>query len=102
MKKLIIFATCAALAGSALAQGDNFSAPTVQWRALPPVNAAQSEGSVQRGFRLGNPLQLLNPFAPVEYGSSQGFLTPREEEAGRRRDRSGPSPVALRLFSFAF
>jgi len=102
MKTLMIFAACAVLAGSALAQGD-ISAPTVQRRTLPPVSsAAQSEGSVQRGVRLGNVLQLLNPFAPVEYGSGQGFVTPREEEGARHRDRSGPSPVGLRLFSIAF
>lgn len=107
MKTLMIFAAGAVLAGSALAQGpaqaNNISAPVVRRQAVPPVNVpAQSEGSIQRAVRLGNPLELFNPMAPVEYGSGRDFTTPREEDGPRRRDRSGPSPVGLRLFTITF
>ena len=103
MKKLIIFAACAILAGSALGQG-NITAPTVRRNALPPVNsAAQSEGSLQRGVRLGSPLQMFNPFAPREYGDGRDFVAPRDQDPGLRpRDRSRAFPIGLRLVSIAF
>lgn len=103
MKKLFIFAITGVLAGSALAQG-NITAPTVRRNALPPVNsAAQSEGSLQRGVRLGNPLQMFNPFAAGVYGDGREFVTPRDTDPGLKpRDRSRNFPIGLRLFSIAF
>jgi hypothetical protein len=103
MKKLIIFAAAAALAGSAFAQG-NISAPRVRREALPPVHAAaQSEGGLQRGFRVGNPLQMFSPFAPREYGYGQDFVTARGQDQGLRpRDTSRSFPIGLRLFTVAF
>jgi hypothetical protein len=103
MKKLLIFAATACLAGSAFGQG-RISAPVVHRRALPPVNpAAQSEGSLQRGVRLGNPVQMFNPVAPAEYGDGHEFVTPRGDDPGLRpRDTSRNFPIALRLFSVAF
>ena len=104
MKTLIIFAAGALLAASALAQGDNISAPAVQRRTLPPPNsAAQSEGSLQRGARLGNPLQMFSPFAPARYGDGREFVTERyTDRALQPRDRSRPFPIVLRLFSVSF
>jgi hypothetical protein len=104
MKTLIIFAAGAVLAGSALAQGNNLTAPAVQRRALPPPNAAaQSEGSLQRGVRIGNPLQMFSPFAPAEYGDGREFVTPRDQDHTLQpRDRSRAIPIGLRLFSIAF
>ena len=104
MKTLTILAaiaTSAVLTGSALAQG-NFSAPVTQRKALPPLSPEQSEGALQRGMRLGNPLQMISPFAPVEYGTGRDFLTPSNEVAGRQGKRSGASPLGLRLISFSF
>jgi hypothetical protein len=101
MKSLIIFAACALFAGAAFAQGD-ISAPFVQRRALPPLSPSQSEGAFQRGVRLGSPLQMVSPFAPVEYGSGQDFLTTASDAAGRQGKRNGPSPLGLRLISFSF
>jgi hypothetical protein len=103
MKKLILFAAAACLAGSAFGQG-HISAPTVRRRALPPVNpAAQSEGSLQRGVRLGNPVEMFNPVAPAEYGDGREFVTARGDDPGLRpRDTSRNFPIALRLFSVAF
>jgi len=107
MKKLVlfaIFATGAVLAGSAHAQG-NIAAPTVRRQALPPVNrAAQTEGGLQRGVRLGNPVQMFNPFAPAEYGDGREFVATHDEGPTtlRPRDRSRTHPMGLRLFSIAF
>jgi len=104
MKTLLVFTAGALMAGATLAQGDNFTAPTVQRRALPPLNPAQAEGSIQRGFRLGNPAQMFNPFAPQKYGDGHEFVAQREEHdiAQHPRDNARPQPVGLRLFSFAF
>jgi len=101
MKKLLVFAAGAFLAGSALAQS-RIAAPTVHREAIPPVSpAAQSEGSLQRGVRLGNPLQMFNPLAPARYGDGREFVTPRYVNQGQR-PRDNPRAVGLRLFSIAF
>ncbi len=103
MKTLIIFAAGTVLAGSAFAQGNSISAPVVQRHALPPLNPAQSEGAVQRGFRVGNPLQMINPLAPARYGSGTDFVTPPDKEKVRPRNgHTTPEAPALRLFSFSF
>jgi hypothetical protein len=53
--------------------------------------------------RLGNPLQMVNPFAPAEYGDGREFVTARGEDPSLRpRDRSRALPIGLRLFSIAF
>ena len=103
MKTLAIFAAGMLVTGAALAQG-SISAPRVRREALPPINrAAESEGSLQRGVRLGNPLQMFNPLAPAEYGDGREFLTPRGEDQGLRpRDRSSSFPIGLRLFTISF
>jgi hypothetical protein len=89
----------------ALAQDSNtISAPVVQRQALPPVNVApQTEGSLQRGVRLGNPAQMFNPFASVKYGDGHKFVTARLPDKGLQPpDNSREHPIALRLFSFTF
>ncbi len=103
MKTLIIFAAGAVLAGSALGQGNNISAPVVQRNALPPLSPAQSEGGLQRGVRVGNPLQMINPAAPVKYGSGRDFVTPKDEAPLRPSNGHGHTEApGLRLFSFTF
>ena len=103
MKKLVLFAIGALLAGTVLGQG-RINAPTVRREALPPVNApAQSEGSLQRGVRLGNPAQMFNPFAPARYGEGREFVTVRgDEQSVHPRNGTRTQPVGLRLFSIAF
>jgi len=104
MKTLITFATAAMLAGSSFAQGNNISAPVVHRRALPPVNPSQAEGGLQRGARLGNPLEMFSPFAPAEYGDGQEYVTPRDENTGINPGHGAnrPAPVGLRLFTVVF
>ena len=103
MKTLLIFATGAVLAGSALAQGNNISAPITQRRALPPLSPAQSEGSLQRGVRLGNVIQMINPIAPAKYGSGRDFVTPPDKEKILPRNgHTTPQAPGWRLLSFSF
>ncbi len=100
----MIFAAGAVLAGSAFAQGDNnITAPVVQRQSLPPLSPAQSEGGIQRGVRLGNPAQMINPAAPGKYGSGRDFITPRDKETVvARNGHATPEAQGLRLFSFSF
>jgi len=103
MKTLTLFAAAAFFAGAALAQGNNLSAPVVQRHALAPSNPADTEGAVQRGVRLGNPAQLINPAAPQRYGDGRQFVVARDEALGvQPQDRARTTPVALKLFSFSF
>jgi hypothetical protein len=103
MKKLIVFAAAATLAVSAFAQSTNLNAPVVQRRTVAPVTPAATEGGLQRGARLGNPAQMLNPLASQKYGDGREFLTPRDEGIAQRPlDRSRPQSVGFRLFSFSF
>jgi len=102
MKKLIVFAAGALIAGSAFAQG-NISAPVVPRRTLPPVSAPQAEGGLQRGVRVGNPVQMFNPFAPARYGEGREFVAPRDEYVEvRPRSQARTAAVGLKLFSFSF
>lgn len=102
MKKILLLAVATSLAGSAFA--DQLSAPVVHRSVLPPVNIpAQTEGSLQRGVRLGNPAQMFNPVAPKVYGDGREFVAPRDQDQGLRpRDRSRSFPIGLRLLSFSF
>jgi hypothetical protein len=105
MKTLTLFAATALLAGAALAQGNNvnLAAPTVQRHALPPSNPADTEGAVQRGVRLGNPAQLINPVAPQRYGDGRQFVVAHDEALGvQPQERARTNPVALKFFSFSF
>ena len=103
MKKLIIFAAGALLAGSSFAQQENLSAPVVQRRTVAPLPPAQSEGGLQRGVRLGNPAQMFNPFASARYGDGREFVTARDEAVEvRPRSQARTQAAGLRLFSFSF
>jgi hypothetical protein len=103
MKTLLIFAAGAFLAGSAFGQGNNISAPVVRRTALPPVNpAAVSEGGIQRGFRVGNPIQMFNPVAPREYGEGRDLVVTRDVGSTLPHDRARAYPIGLRLFTIAF
>jgi len=103
MKPLLILATATLLTAPAFAQGDNISAPTAPRRAYAPLAPSPTEGSLQRGVRVGNPLQMINPLAPAKYGDGSDFVTARDEDPGLRpRDTSRPLPIGLRLFSITF
>ena len=104
MKKLLTALVLAA-AGAA-AYGQDFSAPIrrVPQATTPPlINRTTREGGLQRGMRMGNPAQMLNPLAPREYGTGAEFVEYRQNDPFLRpRDPGREHPIALRLFSFEF
>lgn len=74
------------LAGSASAQ--SFTAKQkakAQNKALhpPPISNREPQGALQRGARGGNPLQMLNPKAPAQYGTAADSLV--MDETGKWR-----------------
>lgn len=60
-------------------------------RAAPLV---PSEGAVQVAIRTGKPLQMINPAAPVQYGSGQ------ERAAHDPKDPGKPKGIALFAWTF--
>lgn len=105
MKKLVAITLLTGALGAASLQAQDFRAPATHRRSYAPINPSErTEGSLQRGVRLGNPAQMINPFAPAEYGSGQEFVQPRQyhEQALRPHDRSREFPIGLRFFSIAF
>ena len=110
MKKLlaVTLLTAALTAGSAMAQS-SFTTRLVRQRTNAPVGRyEQNEGSIQRGFRMGGPLNMVNPAASAEYGTGEEFVVNRPEheqepqQGLRTRGAARPQPVALRLFSIPF
>jgi hypothetical protein len=103
MKTLLFStATAALLVGSAFAQS-TISAPNVHRHTYAPATHFESEGALQRGVRVGNPVQMVNPAAPAEYGDGRDFVTDRDQDPGLRpNDTSRPFPIGLRLFSIRF
>jgi hypothetical protein len=80
MTKYLTIFIALAFAGSAWAQ--TYTAPLDKKKRRsdplkpPPVtNRAEVTGAVPRGFRGGNPLQMLNPKAPAEYGTAGQSLS---------------------------
>ena len=63
------------------------------FQTTPP--ASRIDGSVSRATRSGNPLQMINPFAPKEYGDGSD-VTRREPEDPYQRAQG------LRLFAVSF
>ena len=71
-------------------------------RSRPTIDeGSRTGGVIPRAARAGNPLELINPFAPYTYGSgekmfmtgsSQGTQTPGEED----------KPKAFKLFAYEF
>ncbi len=43
-------------------------------QAPPPISHREEQGAIQRGARGGNVLQMLNPKAPAQYGTSGDSL----------------------------
>ncbi len=45
------------------------------------VEPKTGEGSIQKGVRAGNVFQMVNPFAPAEYGSGSEFVYSYENDS---------------------
>ncbi len=73
MKNLLSILIVIAFAAGAAAQTFHATPPQRdRQKALhpPPVsNREEIQGAIPRGFRGGNPLQMLNPKAPAKYGT---------------------------------
>ena len=87
MKKLVLLGVLMAVAGFVFAQSPQphkktFTAKTTgktrPSQTAPPLRRENTEGSLARAARGGNPLQLLNPKAPPVYGRAEDnvFLDP--------------------------
>jgi len=88
MKKLVLLGVLMVVAGLVFAdpprqpQKKTFTAKTTAKAkpapSRPPLQRENSEGSLARAARGGNPLQLLNPRAPAVYGKAEDnvFLDP--------------------------
>ena len=112
MKKLV-FALFAAVALSANAQdlpvhkahikGTIISAPSRN-RPRPVVNVErnQVQGILPRAARIDNPLQMLNPLAPREYGNGSEIVSGYDDDPGHGPKNQKNNGVGLKLFSFEF
>jgi hypothetical protein len=95
---LLIFA---ASAGLSFGQGltttigkPSITIPKAKPLATPePVTSARG-GVVPTAVRNGNPLQMLNPKAPVRYGNSQQHITTDPNDPGK--------PTGISLFAWTF
>ena len=101
-KQLLISMLVAAATGVAFGQGQ-FSATTggveIQLpKATPaPAQAVPGpaiEGVVQAAIRHGNPVQMLNPAAPPEYGNAHDHVTHDPNDPGK--------PKGIALFAWTF
>ena len=53
-----------------------------------------TEGAIQEAVRTGRPLQMINPFAPVRYGSGHEHASHDPQNPGK------PKGIVLLSFSF--
>jgi hypothetical protein len=89
MKK--IFASVAGVllfAGAAF--GQTFTAPQQPRRPIqpkpkppPPITAREVQGVLPRAARGGNPVQMLNPRAPAQYGTAEQSVTLKPDGSGK-------------------
>ena len=106
MKKTLLTVFLCTLALPAFSQTFTARAGRPGQRPAPAPIEPREEGAINRAVRKGNPLQLLNPLAPREFGSGEtvvvyqapGDATPDPDQ----RHNPQPRPVAVRLLSFFF
>jgi hypothetical protein len=76
MKKYLTFGLLIMSALAAMAAPPTLVAPIGGRRAVrkpapsPPIYRENVQGVIPRATRGGNPLQMLNPFAPARYGTA--------------------------------
>lgn len=105
-KALFISLVAAATAAGSTAFAQDFAAPIRREQIVsrpPDAPRLIREGGLNRGVRRGNPAQMVNPFAPRQYGTGAEFVEYRQDDPFLRpRDPSREHPVALRLLAFEF
>ena len=105
MKKVLLIAALIMAGGSLWAQ--DFTArqrPSVHPRPKAPVLVTQRpvDGAVQKAVRSGTPLQMLNPFAPAEYGNGSECVYYDESDHFQNRNSHQAQPKGIRLFAFSW
>lgn len=102
MKRILLIVSLVVVGGSLRAQ--DFTAR--QRHALPPqkapivIPAPPVDGAVQKAARTGNPLQMLNPFAPREYGNGSECVYHDQDDYFQDHYNHAVRPKGIRLFSF--
>lgn len=88
------------------AQAQDFMAPLPRVPVEPPpprvAPPAGIEGAIPRAIRSGNPLQMINPFAPREYGTGEALVYFEQEDPFFRPPLKQARPVGITLFSVTF
>ena len=109
MKSIRILAVLGLLAYSAAAFAEDivFVKPLIDPKTkkiVKPEEPKIDEGSrtggvVPRALRSGNPLQLINPFAPAKYGNGTNMtMSAAEPGSSQAYER----PIAIKVFSYEF
>jgi hypothetical protein len=99
MKRLLIY-TCAVMgmtAGAAFAQQFTTTPRVVPQpqRSRPAIEQNSNSSWFKKFMAAPNKLQLLNPFAPPQYGSGEQVVVANPQDPRER-------PYAVRLISFEF
>ena len=103
MKKALLITTLSMFGGLAWAQ--DF---TAHQRVAPkehPTNIVvqpATDGAIQKAVRTGAPLQMINPFAPREYGDGSECVYYDEHDHFQNRNSHQAQPKGIRLFAFTF
>jgi hypothetical protein len=108
MKRLVAFAAMMLISGATFAE--TYTAPVVARRVpgppkpAPPLPAREPGGVIPRAARSGHPLQMLNPFAPPRYGTSQQSVALKPEHPGQTNGKpEDPGKWnGIKLFEFYF
>ncbi len=110
MKSIRILAVLGLLAFSMAAYAEDivFVKPLVDPKTkkiVKPEEPKIDEGSrtggvVPRAIRSGNPLQLINPFAPAKFGNGSNMTMNATTEQGSTQPTE--RPIAIKVFSYEF
>ena len=106
LMKTFLFIFLTALAASSLyAQDFVARAPRVpqpEKKAPKATEQSLSEGSIQHAAHFRNPLEIVNPLAPAEYGSGRQYVYYDESDPGQRPVGRKENPKGIKLFTFVF
>jgi hypothetical protein len=102
--KTILLALVAVASLSISASAQDFVAPLPPPERVPPEEVAPPavDGALPRAVRSGNPLQMVNPAAPREYGSGTAHVDYVDRDPFLETQDRRPRPIGIRLFTFEF
>lgn len=82
------------------ASAQDFRAPLPQRALQPEVGQPAVGGALPRIARLPTPLDAINPFLPLSYGSGADLVYYEDSDAFERPRRADARPLGIRLLSF--